>query len=125
MPKGGRRPGAGRPRKGAQAPKVTLRAAARAAAMDYLDRGADPLKVLLKIAFDPLEPSGLRVQAATAAAQFMHPKLTATAVAQASVTAPINSGAVLDKLMARLSAMERPAIEAPAAPDGEDEGSAP
>jgi hypothetical protein len=110
MPKGGRRVGAGRPRKAEQAERqrVTLRAAARARAMEYLDQGADPLKVLLQVAFDRTESSSLRVQAAAAAAAFMHPKLTAQAVATATVSAPVDGRKALDKLMARLQSLPAP-----------------
>jgi len=111
MPRGGRRPGAGRPSKAKQAQKqnVTLRAAARAAAQNYLDQGIDPLKVLLRIAFNQTEPSSVRVQAASAAAAYMHPRLTAQAIATATVTAPAADGRrVLDKLMQRLRALQAP-----------------
>jgi hypothetical protein len=126
MPRGGRRPGAGRPRKGneknrpiisdtpLQVPRITLRAAARGAAMQYLEAGRDPLRVLIDLAFDESQTPNVRLQAATNAAAFIHPKLNAQTVSQATVTANVDSGAALEKLMSRLQNL--PALPEPEQP---------
>jgi hypothetical protein len=142
MPRGGRRPGAGRPRKGQEkncpqapdappsGPRITLRSVARAAAARYIEEGRDPLRVLIDLAFDATQTASIRLQAATNAAQFIHPKLTAQAVSQATVTAQVDSGAALEKLMSRLqnlpalpvSESPAPVIEAQPEQDSPDAG---
>jgi len=72
MPRGGTRPGAGRPR-GAicKSTRAILEAAAAGGEM--------PLEYMLRIMRDPREPAARRDEMSKAAAPFLHPKMQATA----------------------------------------------
>ena len=96
MPRGGARPGAGRPKKQPEAAKPSKKAAPKAAppqvdANGYKDdlkwpfgkqepepppdlSNLMPLDYLLEVMRDPMEERGRRMQAATLAAPYCHPK---------------------------------------------------
>lgn len=86
LPRGGKRPGAGR-KPGAEwtskRPK-TVRDLARANVSAALETGDDPVLILLGIAKDQDNDVQTRAQAAAWAAPYMHPKLSAMVVADAS-----------------------------------------
>lgn len=73
MPRGGRRPGAGRP-KGAR-----NKASARLQA-EVASSGVTPLAYLLAILRDETETTERRMEAAVKAAPFVHPRMTAVDV---------------------------------------------
>lgn len=74
MPRGGARPGAGRP-KGAKNKTTLLREAAA-------KFGIVPLDYLLSIMVDESQPYELRLYAAKAALPYCHPKLAAVRVVE-------------------------------------------
>src|SRR5215469_8114475 len=71
MPRGGKRPGAGRPR---GAISKSTRAILEAAA-----GGEMPVEHMLRIMRDPREPAARRDEMAKAAAPFLHPRMQPTA----------------------------------------------
>src|SRR5215469_8866956 len=83
MPRGGKRPGAGRPR---GAISKSTRAILEAAA-----GGEMPVEYMLRIMGDPREPAARRDEMAKAAAPFLHPKMQATApsIADGSPVVPV------------------------------------
>jgi hypothetical protein len=72
MPRGGKRPGAGRPR---GAISKSTRAILEAMAAG----GEMPLEYMLRIMRDPREPAARRDEMAKAAAPFLHPRMQPTA----------------------------------------------
>ena len=72
MPRGGKRPGAGRPR---GAISKSTRAILEAVAAG----GEMPLEYMLRIMRDPREPAARRDEMAKAAAPFLHPRMQPTA----------------------------------------------
>jgi phage terminase small subunit len=88
MPRGGARPGAGRPRKGAAVPAVAAPVAPKARAKAQapaappaasapppaVDLTTSPLDYLLTVMRDPAEDKRTRLQAASLAAPYMHAK---------------------------------------------------
>ena len=72
MPRGGKRPGAGRPR---GAISKSTRAILEAMAAG----GEMPIEYTLRIMRDPREPAARRDEMAKAAAPYLHPKMQATA----------------------------------------------
>lgn len=88
MAKGGARPGAGRP-KGLQNRKTVEQAREVAAT------GETPLAFLLRIMRDENADEAKRVDCAKAAAQYVHPKLSAI---DQSIEAIVSVGDVLDEL---------------------------
>lgn len=88
MPRGGARPGAGRPRKGAAVPTVAASAAPKARAKAQapaatpaasapppaVDLTTSPLDYLLTVMRDPNEDKRIRLQAASLAAPYVHAK---------------------------------------------------
>ena len=109
MPHGGKRAGAGRKSGADHVSKrpPAIRELARARVRQILQAEKDPLSVLVQIASnEDLEPV-LRVQAASAACGYIHPKLSAAVVA----TKDLDSGrpdanqmvAKLSTLLARLA----------------------
>jgi hypothetical protein len=72
MPRGGKRPGAGRPR---GAISKSTRAILEAAAAG----GEMPVEYMLRIMRDPREPAARRDDMAKAAAPFLHPRMQPTA----------------------------------------------
>lgn len=73
MPRGGKRPGAGRP-KGSKNTK-TREIAEKAAA-----EGITPLEYMLEVMRDPRLPPAQRMDAAKSAAPYIHPRLASVAV---------------------------------------------
>lgn len=70
MARGGSRPGAGRPR-GSRGRKTVER-------LEAIDTsGLSPLDYMLKILRDDAQPQAIRLDAAKAAAQYVHPRLAA------------------------------------------------
>lgn len=88
MPRGGPREGAGRP-KGAR-DKLALEAAQRHAA-----EGVMPLDFMLSVMRDEGEDMARRLDAAKAAAQFVHPKLSSV---EANVKAQVSHEDALSEL---------------------------
>jgi len=74
MPRGGKRPGAGRKPGGKNARH------SRNIVLEALDRGETPLQYMLAIMKDPTVPIERRDEMAKAAAPYCHPKLQASAV---------------------------------------------
>lgn len=73
MPRGGYRPGGGRP-KGSKSKKTQQIAAAAVAA------GESPLEYLLRTMRDPTQDEARRLDAAKCAAPYIHPRLAATEI---------------------------------------------
>lgn len=71
MPKGGKRPGAGRP------PGSVTKRSRRIADMAARGKGELPLQYFLRIMRDPRQPKDRRDRLAIAAAPFIHPRLNA------------------------------------------------
>lgn len=112
MPRGGARPGAGR-KPGAEwhgkAPRPrSIRDMANSRVREVLTTANDPLAVLVDIANDPAVEVQIRVQAASAAAPYMFPRLSATVVASAPLTARDNTAGLIERLMQRFSRMAAP-----------------
>ena len=81
MAHGGKRHGAGRkPGGGIVAAKV-LRTEARALLAEIVGTSKDPLMVAIEIASDKKKPDALRLEAALGAARYLHPTLSAQAIA--------------------------------------------
>jgi hypothetical protein len=76
MPRGGHRPGAGR-KTGSKNKRTSLMEEASEAA---LVTGARPLDYMLAVMRDPGEPTQRRIDAAKAAAPYMHPRLATVEV---------------------------------------------
>lgn len=70
MPRGGSRPGAGRPRSPNTIPRLTRRQIAAEAA----EAGIDPLSFMLLVMNDETQPPGRRAAMAIAAAPYVHRK---------------------------------------------------
>jgi hypothetical protein len=121
MPRGGARPGAGRKRGGQAIETTKLRTVARAKLAEYLTTGKDPLEVLIGLAFNDELDVSLRIQAATAAVPYLHPKLSHQNIESRSLHATVNSADLLAKLEVRLGrlAAPGPVIEGPAPIEGE------
>jgi hypothetical protein len=120
MPRGGARPGAGRKTgSGWRSPK--LRAVSRARMAELVESGRDPLVVLVDFAFDESLDVGIRLQAATAAAPYLHPRLSMQAVESTSIRATVDGASVMQALMDRLGRLAPPqtTIEAVAEPVSE------
>lgn len=117
MPVGGKRAGAGRKPgeawKGKNPRPKAVRDMASARVREVLTTANDPLAVLVEIANDREVDVQVRVQAATAAAPFMFPRLSATVVATAPMSARDDTAHLVDRLMARFQriAQAMPTIE--------------
>ena len=98
---GGRRPGAGRKPGGHVAEVRALRTEARALLSQIIGTDKDPLLIALEIAADRSEPTPLRLEAALGCCRFLHPTLSAAAMAHVPQAA--DPAATLDRLMDRLS----------------------
>lgn len=111
---GGRRAGAGRPAGITKAGRE-LRAVARAALSELVGTERDPLMIAVEIAADKKQPAALRLEAALGAAKYLHPALSAQAVAvshkPAEATSAVNT--ILDRLarLAPPAATQGPVIE--------------
>lgn len=106
---GGKRPGAGRKPGDAwlgKAPRSkTIRDMAQARVREVLTTAQDPLAVLVEIANDASVDVQVRVTAATAAAPFMFPRLSASVVATAPASARDDTAGLVDRLMQRFARM--------------------
>lgn len=73
----------------------------------------DPLAVLIEIANDPEIDVQVRVQAATSAAPYMFPRLSATVVAHAPVNAKEDTARLIERLSQRFAKLvtQPPTIE--------------
>ena len=109
MPAGGKRAGAGRKPGGAgrgnYARPEALRNLAKRTVQEIVTTANDPLKILVELAGNPSVDTALRVQAASAAAPYIHPRLSASVVATASTTNAKDARALTDDIMARLDRM--------------------
>lgn len=114
---GGRRAGAGRKPGGGVPARQVLRTEARALLAEIVGTARDPLMVAIELAADPSKPDGLRLEAALGAARYLHPTLSAAAVAH--MTTRPDQSAVLQAINERLSRFAAPAphAAAQAAPD--------
>ncbi len=124
VPVGGKRPGAGRKPGDAwhgkpARPKV-IRDMAKARVREVLATSRDPLAVLIEIANDPGVDVQIRVQAATSCAPYMFPRLSATVVATAPMSARDDTVHLVERLMQRFTRLVPPAApEAGAVIEGE------
>ena len=126
MPVGGKRPGAGRKPGAAWAgsnprPKP-IRDMANARVREVLTTANDPLAVLVEIANDHGVDVQVRVQAATAAAPFMFPRLSAAVVATAPMNAKDGTAHLVENLMRKFERLAAPVqtIDAEPVPAGGD-----
>lgn len=78
--KGGKRPGAGRPRGAETKKKVKLQQAVTARIEKEINRNQSPLEFMLAVMRDDTEDKGVRLEAAKAAAPFVHARLAAVTV---------------------------------------------
>lgn len=119
MPVGGKRPGAGRKPgdawHGKPARPKAIRDMAKARVREVLASSKDPLAVLIEIANDPGVDVQVRVQAATSCAPYMFPRLSATVVATAPMSARDDTAHVIERLMQRFARVALPAAPAPGA----------
>jgi hypothetical protein len=111
---GGRRTGAGRPSGVTKAGRA-LRAVARSMLADLVGTERDPLLIAIEIAADEKQPAPLRLEAALGAAKYLHPALSAQAVAvtHKPAEASVAVSTILDRL-AKLTPSEGPVIDVPA-----------
>lgn len=113
MPRGGKREGAGR-RSGkawggsASRPAV-IRELASERVREVLATASDPLAILVEIANDRTVDVKLRVMAASAAAPFIFPKLSAAVVATVPAGEREDTAALVDRLMHRFNRIALPA----------------
>ena len=103
---GGRRGGAGRKPGGGISPVKTLRSEARALLADIIGTDRDPLMVAIDIAADTSKPDPLRLEAALGAARYLHPTLSAQAIATVQ-TAP-DQNRLIAGLVERLDRIAAP-----------------
>ena len=125
MPSGGKRLGAGRKRGPGWVSKKppALRDMAKARVREVLTTKNDPIAVLIEIANDPSVDVQIRVQAATSAAPFMFPRLSAVMVAQAPSNAKEETTALIERLsqrFAKLAPPQTPMIDAKAELDASE-----
>ena len=103
---GGRRPGAGRKPGGHVKAVKSLRYEARALLAEIVGTSRDPLLIAIGIAADETQPTPLRLEAALGAARYLHPTLSAAAVAHVPQSA--DPGAALEVVMSRLARLAPP-----------------
>lgn len=103
---GGRRPGAGRKPGGHVREVKALRTEARALLAEIVGTERDPLMIAISIAADESQPTPLRLEAALGAARYLHPTLSAAAVAHVPQAA--DPQAALNALMDRLGRLAPP-----------------
>lgn len=115
MPLGGKRPGAGRKPgaawKGSKPRSEAVRTLAKKRVRAVLRGDEDPLSILVEIAADREQDVQVRVQAATAAAPFMFPRLSAAVVATAPMSSKDDTAGVVERLMQRFQRLAPPTIE--------------
>ena len=106
---GGKRPGAGRKPgeawKGAAPRPPGVRDLAKARVRQVLNSSDDPLAILCEIASDREVDVQIRVTAASAAAPFMFPRLSASVVAMAPATSRDETSGLVERLMRRFDLM--------------------
>lgn len=95
---------------------------ASARVREVLTTSNDPLAVLVDIANDREVDVATRVQAASAAAPYMFPRLSASVVATAPATARDDTAGLVERLMERFKRLAPPAqtIEGELAAVGDD-----
>lgn len=110
MARGGARVGAGRKGGAAWSGKKPrcIRDMASSRVRQVLDTANDPLAILVEIANDEEVDVALRVQAASAAAPYMFPRLSASVVATAPATARDDTAGLVDRLMNRFARLAPP-----------------
>ncbi len=112
---GGKRAGAGRKPgaawQGKNPREPALRDMAKSRVREVLTTAQDPLAVLVEIANDRAVDVQVRVQAATAAAPFMFPRLSATVVATAPLSARDDNAGLVERLMQRFARIGQATIE--------------
>ena len=84
---------------------------------ELVESGRDPLVVLVDLAFDESQPVGVRLQAAQAAAPYLHPRLSVQAVESTSIRATVDGASVMQALMDRLGRLQAPAPVIEAVPE--------
>ena len=104
---GGRRSGAGRPI-GVTKVGREIRENARIMLADIVGTDKDPPLIAVELAADQNQPAPLRLEAALGACRFLHPTLSAAAVAHVSKPADPNS--VLATIMSRLTKAATPPV---------------
>lgn len=111
--RGGRRPGAGRKAGEAWKPckPAPVRDMARARVREVLTTAQDPIAVLVEIANDRTVDVQVRVQAATSAAPFIFPRLSAAVVASAAPIDKEDNKHLIDRIMGRLERMQPSVVE--------------
>jgi hypothetical protein len=119
MPRGGKRPGAGRPKGSHWKPASTdLRAMAKVWSSEVVGTARDPLGFLIATAADDAHPIAVRLNAASIAVGFLYPKLSAATVESHSTVTRVDGRALIDQLEARI-ARSVPLIEADAHTDAD------
>ena len=108
MPRGGKRPGAGRkgPGKGNYPRDNSNRALAKATVSKVLTSERDPLLVLVDFAFDPELPAELRKESAVAALPYIHPRLSAVVTASVQQPPAADQSALMGKLLGQIAKIE-------------------
>ena len=116
MPRGGKRPGAGRKPGGARAKPPEVIAVARAEVKRVLATAKSPLAVLCEVAADETRDIALRMQAAASVLPFLYPRLSAAVVADVSPPKDDrpSTQALLGKLSAAFGRLAAPEPEAEA-----------
>ena len=109
---GGKRRGAGRKAGGGIPAAKSLRTEARALLAEIVGTDRDPLMVAINIAADITKPDALRLEAALGASRYLHPTLSASAVAHLPQMSDANT--VVATLLNRLAklAPANPLLEA-------------
>ena len=111
---GGRRPGAGRKSGDAWAGKAprdpAVRDMARERVREVLTTAQDPVAVLVEIANDKGHDVQVRVQAASAAAPYIFPRLSASVVATAPMASKDDHAGLIERIMGKLAAKAPPAV---------------
>ena len=104
---GGKRPGAGRKAgaawHGRDPRPASMRELAKSRVREVLTTKNDPLAVLIEIANDPEVDVQTRVQAASSAAPYMFPRLSATVVAHAPINAKEDTAQLIERLSQRFA----------------------
>lgn len=109
---GGKRRGSGRKAGGGLPATKTLRTEARALLAEIVGTDRDPLMVAISLAADTSKPDALRLEAALGASRYLHPTLSASAVAHSSTRPDAN--AVVASFLERLAKLApvNPLLEA-------------
>ena len=113
MPRGGKRPGAGRPKGtyrscGRRMTSTTdLREMARIWSTEVIGTAKDPLGLLISVAADAntKHPLATRVNAASLAVPYLYPKLSAAVVESHTTVTRVDGRDLLDQLEARIASV--------------------